>query len=219
MRISSIVTYILPFTVLILASLFITFDYFGSFLFRFFDDNNAEALYISTGLICIALSAVLFFLFRKQVLRFGYPYFGYLLLALPLVLEVICALFTHNGVHFKLPVWSGLFLFFSYKLFVNRYVATLTEDSIHYKNLLGQEGIIALTSVTKVEEKKNLLTFFRDLRFLGISQKLGVAFCDENLDEYEINIYLRVYYRHEIFAKIIDRSNKCGNLKIRQYSL
>jgi len=114
---------------------------------------------------------------------------------------------------------AGLALLFSYTVFTNRYMATLSENAIHYKNLLGQTGVINLKDIVKLEQKRNLLSLIRTFAFLGFYKKTGIAFIDENLDEYEINIYTKLFQANSIFDSIIDNANKCGNLKIRQYTI
>jgi hypothetical protein len=219
MRITSIITYFFPFLILFLTSVFITYNYGDRLLYAFTELTSDSVLYVAIAVISISLSALLYILFRKQTLLIGFRYFKFVLLVLPIFAGAIQTLFTHTSFNFLLHIFCGVFLYFSYVLFSNRYMARLTEDSIYYENLFGQNAIIPLTSITKLEEKKNILTFFKELKFLGVTQKLGIAFCDENLDEYEINIFVKAFNCNEIFRKIIDQSNKCGNFKIRQYSI
>jgi hypothetical protein len=113
----------------------------------------------------------------------------------------------------------GLLLLYAYTLFNTRYIATLTDTSIQYKNLLGHVGEIPLTTLTSLEQKRNILGVLRYGRILDISRKTAVGFRDENLDEYEINLFMKVWQHNNIFQRIIDNSNKVGNLKVRQYTI
>jgi hypothetical protein len=105
------------------------------------------------------------------------------------------------------------------KLFDRRYTATLTDKSIHYKNLLGHQGEIPLTFVTSLEQKKNGLGLLsRYGKLLDIARKTSIGFCNENRNEFEITLFVRAFHHDEVFNKIIDYTNKAGNLKVRQYS-
>ncbi len=114
---------------------------------------------------------------------------------------------------------AGLLLFFSFSVFSNRYVGLLTQTTIKYKNLLGQSGEINLKDIIKPEQKKNLLSIFREFKILDLSRKTGITFTGENLDEYEINIFTKILKAETLFSSIISNANKCGNLKIRQYTI
>jgi hypothetical protein len=85
---------------------------------------------------------------------------------------------------------------------------------------LGHVGEIPLTNLTSLEQKKNILgMFIREARILNISKKMAVGFRDENLDEYEINLFMKVWNEKKIFENIIHNSNRVGNLKVRQYTM
>lgn len=219
MRITSTVTYVFPFLMLLFTTAFCTYFYSESYLWSVFGYYDDMPIYLTVGIFSVILSVILFLLFKKQTKTGRMKYFRYLLLAVPLAADLLLVLLVQKNLQIGLDIFCGVFLFTSHALFSNRYVARLTDDAIFYGNLLGQNGCIPLTSITKLEEKKSLLTFIKELKILGISRKMGIAFCDENLDEYEINIFLRVLKNDEIFTKIIQQSNACGNLKIRQYAL
>ncbi|WP_325586118.1 hypothetical protein [Puia sp.] len=53
---------------------------------------------------------------------------------------------------------------------------------------------------------------------MHLAKKISITFCDENLDEYEIDIFTNSLQNKKVFNSIVDHANKCGNLKIRQYA-
>jgi hypothetical protein len=53
---------------------------------------------------------------------------------------------------------------------------------------------------------------------MRLAKKTSITFCDENLDEYEIDILTNAFENKKIFGKIIKSANDRGNLKIRQYA-
>jgi hypothetical protein len=117
-----------------------------------------------------------------------------------------------------LPILNGFLLFFSFNLFMNRYTAMLTANAIEYENLFGQKGSIPLTVITKLEQKRNILAFFREFRLLEFAKKTGICFMDENMDEFEINIYTNSFENKRVFDSIINNANQCNNYKIRMYT-
>jgi hypothetical protein len=163
------------------------------------------------------LAALFFILFRKTTRVFTtHKYLQYGLIFLPSVIKIL--LTRYFALDF-FPIVAGLFLYYAYTVFAKRYIGILTAETIEYKNLLGQAGLIHLKDVTKLEQKKNLLSIFREFKILDLSRRTGITFCDENLDEYEIDIFTKVFKDDSIFSKIIEHANKCGNLKIRQYTV
>jgi hypothetical protein len=110
-------------------------------------------------------------------------------------------------------------LFYALHLLTYRYVATLTTSTIEYKNLLGQSGTISLKLINRLEQKRNFLSFLREFKFLELTKKTAIGFCDEHLDEYEINIFTRAFNNKKIFDSIINNANKCDNFKIRMYTV
>jgi hypothetical protein len=109
--------------------------------------------------------------------------------------------------------------YWAYILFSKRYTATLTENAIHYTTLLGLSGEIPLTAIVKLEEKRNILPYLiYYLKFMRLAKKTSITFCDENLDEYEVDILTTAFENKKIFEKIVKTANAQGNLKIRQYA-
>ena len=212
MNLSSRTTYLFPFLLLLIPSF-----YFIYFFFRidFYSDELKE--YLLYFLESSILAAILYFAFRKSVGIFTkYKYLKYLLILIPTFVTIIVTKFIHLDF---LALVAGLFLFFTYSVFLNRYTGVLTDEAINYKNLFGQTGEINLKDIVKLEQKKNLLSIFREFKILDLSRKTGITFTDENLDEYEINIFTKVFKADTLFSTIIDKANKCGNLKIRQYTV
>jgi hypothetical protein len=163
------------------------------------------------------LAAIFYLFFNKTTGIFtAQKYLKYCLILLPTIIQIIVT--RYLAINF-LPLLAGLLLFISYTVFAKRYTGLLTAETIEYKNLLGQAGIIHLKDVVKLEQKKSLLSIFREFKILDLSRRTGITFCDENLDEYEIDIFTRVFKDDIIFSKIIENANKCGNLKVRQYTV
>jgi hypothetical protein len=212
MNLSSRTTYLFPFVLLLIPSF-----YFVDFFLRidFYADELKE--YLLYFLVSSILAAILYFSFRKAVgMLTKYKYLKYFLVFIPTIILSLVI----RGIHLDfLSIVAGLFLFFSYSVFSNRYTGILTDEAIMYKNLLGQMGEINLKDIVKLEQKKNLLSIFREFKILDLSRKTGITFTDENLDEYEINIFTKVFKADNLFSIIIDKANKCGNLKIRQYTV
>ncbi|GEO04933.1 hypothetical protein AAE02nite_25970 [Adhaeribacter aerolatus] len=101
---------------------------------------------------------------------------------------------------------------------MTRFIGKLTSTEIIYKNLFGQVGVIPLSTITKLEQKRSLLSIIREIRLLEITQKTGITFHDENMDEYEINLFTRAFQNNIMFNKIIENAHSSGNTKIRQYT-
>jgi len=217
MRISSTTSFILPFVVLFAASFSIVY-----YILEYHSTTapiDKSDFYTRVVLISLPLTVTLFIVCRLEVLKAGLAYFKYILLALPFLLDMLLSLIVSKGYNFSaLPLLSGILLLYSFNLFTHRYFAILTDQTIEYKNLLGQAGSIPLSSVTKLEQKRSMLSIFREFRALDISKKTGVSFLDENLDEYEINIYTRAFDNKRVFESIISNANKCNNFKIRMYT-
>ncbi|MBC7948519.1 MAG: hypothetical protein H7Y42_11600 [Chitinophagaceae bacterium] len=219
MRITSKLTYVLPILMLFVSAAFFSFNVTSVLVQSWLGYETDTRVITTFVIIAIAFAVVLYFLFRKQALSIGYRHFKYVLIFLPYVFELIRTMSGNHPFQFVFPLFSGLLFYYTFELFANRYTAILTDSSIEYSNLFGQRSSIPLTAVTKLEEKRNILSFLRELKILEIAPKLAVAFCDENLDEYEVKLFLRMYNKDKIFTQIIERSNKVENFKIRQYSL
>ena len=217
MKITSKVTFVLPFLVLLIPSYCLSgLFYLALSLLPFFERNYD--LGIPLTIVFSIVNAVLFFLaFVKLAPRVKPIIFKISLVALPVVAGFI---FNRSMPTFITSIIVGLLLLYAYTLFNTRYIATLTDTSIKYKNLLGHVGEIPLTNLTSLEQKKNILgMFIREARILNISRKMAVGFRDENLDEYEINLFMKVWHHKNIFENIIHNSNRAGNLKVRQYTI
>lgn len=217
MKITSKVTYILPFLVLLIPSYCLSGIYYLALAFLSFFERSNE-LGIAISIVFTIVNAVLFyFAFVRLAPKVKPVVFKIILVALPAVVSIFV---TRNIAMFITCILVGLLLLYAYTLFNTRYIATLTDTSIKYKNLLGHVGEIPLTSLMSLEQKKNILgMFIREARILNISRKMAVGFRDENLDEYEINLFMKVWNHQNIFEQIIYRSNRAGNLKVRQYSM
>jgi hypothetical protein len=117
-------------------------------------------------------------------------------------------------------LFSSIFLYWSIILLRNRYMAILTSETIQYKNLLNEKGVIYLRNVTVLEQKWNFLSFLRSLSFLNWIKKTAVSFKDEHSNEYEIYIFPRVMKgKNHTFDKIIFNARRCDNSTIRQYTV
>jgi hypothetical protein len=219
MRITSIVTYVFPFLALLLTSFLISYNYSVDYFTSLLGYAHETGVYVYIIFISAAATACLFFLFRQQALSPRFQYFKYALLVLPILAELILTLMGNHDFQVALSIFSGLLLYFCYVLFLKRYVATLAKDAICYSNLFGQKGMIPLTSITKLEQKKNFFTSFSVLRIFGLARKMSIGFLNEDMDECEIDVFIRVYKHERIFSTIIQSSNACGNFKIRQYSI
>jgi hypothetical protein len=178
---------------------------------------NYELSYVIASVFTIINVVLIFLAFAKLAPKVKPNVFKIILVAFPVVINL---LFSRGMPYFITSLLMGLLLLYAYTLFSTRYIATLTDTSIQYKNLLGHVGEIPLTMLTSLEQKKNILSMLsRYGRILDISKKTAVGFRDENLDEYEINLFMKVWQHNNIFQRIIDNSNRVGNLKVRQYSL
>lgn len=218
MKITSKVTYVLPFLVLLIPSWCLS-GIWTAFLYLipFFSKTNYTLDYVISLFFTIVNAVLLYIAFVKLAPKVKPVVFKIILVAFtPIVSAIISRDFTYVMFSF-IP---GLILLYAYTLFNTRYIATLTDTSIQYKNLLGHVGEIPLTMLTSLEQKKNILgMFIREARVLNISRKTAVGFRDENLDEYEINLFMKVWNDKKIFESIIHNSNRVGNLKVRQYTM
>jgi len=212
MNLSSRTTYLFPFFLLLLPSLYIIYIFFG--IDTYSDDLKEYFLFFIKASI---LTTVLYFVLKKSVTFFSTNKFlKYFLILLPSIIIILMTRYFHFDF---LALVAGVFLFFSFSVFSNRYTGVLTDETIDYKNLFGQPGVIYLKDIVKLEQKKNLLSIFREFKVLDLSRKTGITFTDKNLDEYEINIFTKVFKADTLFSRIIEQANKCGNLKIRQYTV
>ena len=216
MKITSNITYILPFLILLIPSWYLS----GLLSFGLYYIPAIKGDYFLHTLISIVFTAInagLFYLaFLKLAHKVNPIAFKIILVAFP----VVVGLLFGNTAFLLISFVLGLLLLWAYTLFNTRYIATLTETSIQYKNLLGHVGEIPLTTLTKLEQKRNVLSMISRIgRLLDISKKTAVGFRDEHLDEYEINLFMKVWQHNNIFQRIIQNSNKAGNLNVRQYMI
>lgn len=216
MKISSKLTYVLPFLMLLLPSYFIGALIFTRLYFAFHFDVTGDMITV-ISLLCSLGTAALFYLsFLKLSSKVNPIVFKIAIVVIP----TIIVLLTGRG---AFPVFlsflPGVILLYAYTLFDRRYTATLTDKSIHYKNLLGHQGEIPLTFVTSLEQKKNVLGLLsRYGKLLDVARKTSIGFSNELRDEFEITLFVRAFHHDEVFNKIIDYTNKAGNLSVRQYS-
>jgi hypothetical protein len=215
MKITSKVTYVLPFLVLLIPSWYLSgFLSYGLLDLGFFDSILSIVLTTTFTLVTAALFVLAFVKLAPKVKPIVFK------ISLVAFSPVLSFFFYRSMPVFMATTVMGLFLLYAYTLFNTRYTATLTDTSILYKNLLGHAGEIPLTSLMTLEQKKNILgMFIREARILNISRKMTVGFRDENLDEYEINLFMKVWKHKNIFEQIIHNSNRAGNLKVRQYTI
>lgn len=219
MRLSSYTTYIMPFVYLFIAAGITSFTVFNVDLdfFFIFDVSPTSSLLIL--FVSLALMLLYYMLFKKVLTKFTAPFLKYLLIVVPICIQFIYMLVTNTTFIFNIMiVIGGIFLLIAYNVFSKRCMAILTDTAIEFVSLLGQPGTIALTSITKLEQKRNILTLHEDFSFLEIAKKTSITFSDDRLDEFEIYIYTKAFNNDEIFDCIIHKANQCGNLKIRQYS-
>jgi hypothetical protein len=216
MKLSSKLTYILPFLMLMLPSYLIGALIFARLHFAF-QFNVNEDVYTLLSIVCVLVIAALFYLsFLKLSSKVKPVIFKIILVIIPII---AVGLFGNGEFPIFLSFLPGLVLMYAFTLFDTRYTATLTGKSIHYKNLLGHQGEIPLVYITCLEQKKNILGFLsRYGKLLDVARKTSIGFRNENLDEFEITLFVRAFHHDEVFNKIIDSTNKEGNLKVRQYS-
>lgn len=217
MKITSNVTYILPFLILLIPSWFLA-GLLSFWLYYIPAVRENYSFYYPIAVVFAAVNAGLFYLaFLKLAHKVKPIVFKIILIAFPIVVVIP---FRPNGASLFLSIVLGLLLLWAYTLFNTRYMATLTDTSIQYKNLLGHVGEIPLTTLTKLEQKRNILSMVSRIgRLLDISKKTAVGFRDEHLDEYEINLFMKVMQHNNIFHRIVENSNKAGNLNVRQYTI
>ena len=205
MNLSSNTTYIFPSILLFLGSYLIVIGFNPDTIFEFDGLQFAKTL---------GLTVVLFFglrLFHRVVIQFRA--LKYFLVLMPILVDLILG---YGSI--ALALISGLFLLCSYMGYCNRFTAELTAEEIKYRNIFGDSGTIQLKDILKLEQKRSLLSIFREFQFLNIATKTAISFTDESLDEYEINVFMKAFKGHNLFTKIIENANRCGNLKIRQYT-
>lgn len=217
MKITSKVTYILPFLILLIPSWFLA-GLLSFWLYYIPAVKENYSLYYPIGIIFAAINAGLFYLaFLKLAHKVKPMVFKIILVAFPVVAAIVI---YRDSTFFFISIVLGLLLLWAFTLFNTRYMATLTDSSIQYKNLLGHVGEIPLSTLTKLEQKRNILSMVSRIgRLLDISKKTAVGFRDEHLDEYEINLFMKVWQHNNIFHRIIENSNKAGNLNVRQYAV
>ena len=216
MKISSASTYLLPFILLILTIFWIvgywSLEYFGDFM-------NSINLMIG---VTVAITLLYYLTLRKLIRIVKAKYLKIIICILPFVLEnTFQAIYKeYFSIQIFLPALFSAFLFLSFSLLDERYTVTLSDNSIRYCNLFGQAGEIPLQSITKLEQKKNMLSFFiKEFKLMDLTRKTCIAFCDENMDEYEINFFCPIFRGKEVFETIIARSAGLGNHKIRLYEI
>jgi len=214
MRITTRLTYVFPFLVLLTATIWLTI-YYSIVFFHFYNEP-----YIPQIALAIALTAAIYAASKKLAGKYDQKQLKIAFLLFPLVLYNLLALFFYRRLSFNtLTIVLGGLYYLAFILFSRRYTATLTDSSIEYTTLLGLSGHIALTTIVKLEEKRNILPYLiRHLKFLHLAKKTSITFTDENLDEYEIDIFTNSLQSRKVFNSIVDHANKCGNLTIRQYA-
>jgi hypothetical protein len=145
MGLSSKTTYIFPFFLLLLSCCLTIYSIIGM------SNISDEVVEYSILVLKAAVLAALFFIifikttgiFTKQkLLKYG-------LILLPSIIKIL--LTRYFALDF-FPIIAGLFLYHAYTVFAKRYIGILTVETIEYKNLLGQAGIIHLKDVTKLEQ-------------------------------------------------------------------
>jgi hypothetical protein len=211
MKISTNITYLLPFIMLSL-TMFCMIAYWSS------SSNEIE----SQVVLAIGVAGALYMVLRQLIKLVKGKYLKIIICILPLVIDNILKAKNGGTFHLQLayPIIFGCLLYTSFILFDDRYMVTLSDTSIQYTSLLGLSGEIPLQSITKLEQKKNMLSFFiKEFKLLDLAKKTCIAFCDENMDEYEINFYSTIFRGNRVFDTIITRANELGNLKIRQYQV
>lgn len=207
MKLSSKITYLLPFLILIISGIILIG---GLNLGNYYSVSDYLLLFFKS----LIFSLIVFILlkFTSHIL-IKHKFLRVLLVISPYIVS------TFFRIEFNIfPILSGLFLLYAFSSFRNRYIAALTNDSINYENIFGERGTIPLTDVTKIEQKRNFLSIFSRFEFLNTTKKTGISFYDENLDEYEIILFMKAFKGDDLFNQIIENANKCGNLKIRQYT-
>jgi hypothetical protein len=214
MKITTRLTYVFPFLVLLTATIWLTI-YYGIEFFRYYREP-----FIPQIILAIIFTAAIYAAAKKLAPKYDQKHLKIAFLLFPLVLFNLLSLVFHHRLSFDaLTVIFGGLYYLSFILFSRRYTATLTESSIEYTTLLGLSGEIALTAIVKLEEKRNILPYLiRELKFIHLAKRTSITFCDENLDEYEIDIFTNSFQSRKVFNAIVDHANKCGNLKIRQYA-
>lgn len=157
---------------------------------------------------------------RKLIRIVKSKYLKIIICVLPLIIDNTLEATDGSTFHLQLafPIIFGCLLYASFILFDDRYMVTLSDSSIQYTSLLGLSGEIPLQSITKLEQKRNMLSvFIKEFKLLDLTKKTSIAFCDENMDEYEVNFFSPLFRGNKVFETIISRANELGNLKIRQY--
>jgi hypothetical protein len=214
MRITTRLTYVLPFLVLLAATTWLTI-YYGIIFFHFYNEP-----FVPQIILAVVFTAGIYATAKKLAPKYDQKQLRIAFLLFPLIVYSLLSLIFRHRLYFDVlsVIFGGLY-YLSFILFSRRYTAILTESSIEYTTLLGLTGEIALTTIVKLEEKRNILPYLiRHLKFMHLAKKISITFCDENLDEYEIDIFTNSLQSRKVFNTIVDHANKCGNLKIRQYA-
>jgi hypothetical protein len=171
-------------------------------------------------LLLLSIPIVLYFLFKVIVSNLRSIVLIYcILIVLTTTIKVLSLLYYKEEFDYILMdiIYLGLTLIWAMHLFKNRYIASMSDTTIYYRNLLGQNGEIALKSITMLEQKKNLLTFIGELRFLSFFKRTAISFKIDG-DEYVIYIFPKTNQgKNYTFNLIVEKARLCGNDKIRQY--
>ncbi len=217
MKLSSIVTYLLPVAVLVLASALIGYsDLFIHFPFLYAGVSFYKVeLQPIAAFFVIVIATGFYMVFKLLTHTLPITYIKYILLPLPLIIHWIVCIYsnlsflTHPGC-----IVSGGLLYWAFYLFYHSYNVFLEDDRILFKNLFNQSGEIILTQVTKMEKKKNWLTTFRPFKLATILQKAVIIYTDEEQDNYQISFFIPPFRTQKTLSTIITRARIAGNVKI-----
>lgn len=217
MKISSISTFVLP-LIALGSSAYIFFSFFyGIGLF-------SDSPFFFVPVLMIALYVSYKFLFKRLFDLIDYSYWVLLLFGVvsAVVFFIYESIVRTYPVHFLEAFILGAFLtillFAPFSIMRNRHFATLEGDKIIYYTLFGEKDFFNVQNIVVIEQKRNVLAVFRQFRFLDFFVQTDITFRDENLDEYMISIYPRLFNkRNYTFNLIVETAEKYGNESIRQY--
>ncbi|OYU79375.1 MAG: hypothetical protein CFE23_14500 [Flavobacterium sp. BFFFF1] len=217
MNLSSKTTYLFPCLILYLSCIYISYSCFSD---HYSGIDFIRKDYMIFLWIPVVIAGGMFFVFRGLAKGANLHYTKYLLIAVPVALEGLAGYVTKD--YYPMSIYpsivDGLLLYFAFMEFLRRCTAFLREDAIVFKNLLGYTDEIPLTTIVKLEQKANLLSFIREFRILNLARKTIVTYKDEAFQEFEIKFFTKVFKEHEFFDEIIAHANARGNLKIKMYS-
>jgi hypothetical protein len=217
MVLSSKVTFLLPALLLTAGSFFLLADVMHFPYISVFRELRYSLLPVFDSAL---IAGGCYLLFRLLSGRIPHRAMQVLAFFLPAILQLIYQLVSSGNISFEM-MWivEGILFLWAYNLLSGRYMAALTDDTIELKSLLGERLSIPLRSILSLDQKRNLLSILRELSFLNLSRKTGISYRTEDLDEYEVHIFLRAFRSGEMFQAIIERADRCGNSAIRQYKV